>query len=164
MGFEGMKNAVFYRWLVLICLIGAGLCIAGFGGFFSYVLAVDVTKLSFIILAAFGAVSGWIGWLTHRATKSYTDLGSILTQLDGAWFAATVFNALGLLGTVIGFTLLMSGSVFAGATAATIPTVILAALSKVGVALTTTLFGIGASLLTKLQAFNLEQWINRGGG
>jgi hypothetical protein len=163
MGFEGMKKAVFWKWLVLVCLIGAGLTIAGWMGFFAYVAAVDITKLSFIILAAFIYVSGRVGWLSYKAIQDSADTKALLQELEIAWFASSIFSAVGLFGTIIGFTLLMSGSIFAGVTAATIPTVIVAALSKVGIALTTTLFGIGSSILTKLQAYNLEHSLLKRG-
>ena len=155
---------VFLRWLLLISLIGVGTVFLFLAGLFEEINRVDFTKISFAIFAVFLFFSLKTGVLTYRAARLHSwgnnNFGKITKENETGWFWADAFTGAGMIGTVIGFIAMMSGT-FDNVTGTNIQSVITFALSKMGLALYTTAAGLVCSLLLKVQLFNLAQYIDK---
>jgi hypothetical protein len=115
----------------------------------------DVSKLSFLIIGVFALVTPYIGYLTYRLSKN---LEVREWKVENCWFFANECQTLGLIGTVIGF-LVMLGSAFVGLNVADVANV-QHALETMALgmssALLTTLVGMVCGVLLKLQLMNLH--------
>jgi len=111
----------------------------------------DQTKISFLILSVFILTSGWVGWCTKHSEYKFQNI-------DVGWFVAEACLALGMIGTVTGFLLMLSGA-FADidlANTATIQTALSNMALGMSTALYTTLVGLICSLTLKIQLINVE--------
>jgi flagellar motor component MotA len=152
----------FLRWWLMFCIfIIAGIGLQQFG-YVDGLYYADQSKLSFVILAVFFAVSSYIGLLTYRKMK---DVALFKTskekelQLENCWFVANECQTVGLIGTVIGF-LMMLSSAFANLDITVVTTVqeaIKFMALGMSTALVTTLVGMVCGLLLKLQLINIDE-------
>jgi len=142
------------KWWLIFCLT-----ILGFGTLYhfnvhSLLYYADVTKLSFLIIIIFMFASIWIGRKTYDLeTTSVVD-----DTIDVGWFIAESCLAIGMIGTVTGF-LYMLGTAFENidVTNATTLQDALASMARgMSTALYTTLTGLIASLVIKIQLVNYE--------
>ena len=142
------------KWWLIFCLT-----ILGFGALYhfnvhSLLYYADVTKLSFLIIVIFMFTSIWIGRKTYDLeTTSVTD-----DTIDVGWFVAESCLALGMVGTVTGF-LYMLGTAFENidiTNAATLQDALASMARGMSTALYTTLTGLIASLIIKIQLVNYE--------
>jgi|TARA_B110001454_G_scaffold212772_1_gene229972 hypothetical protein len=146
------------RWWLIFCL---SVLAGGVAIYFNLHIDLyhgDQTKISFLILAVFILTSGWIGWCTKKSNyqSQYIDTG---------WFISEACLALGMIGTVTGFLLMLSGA-FADidlANTATIQTALSKMALGMSTALYTTLVGLICSLTLKIQLVNVENEIQRNG-
>ena len=142
------------KWWLIFCLILLGIGISYHFNLHSLLYYADVTKLSFIIITIFIFTSVWIGRKTFDLEKtSVTD-----DNINVGWFIAETCLALGMVGTVTGF-LYMLGTAFENIdiTDATTLQDALATMAKgMSTALYTTLTGLIASLIIKVQLVNYE--------
>ena len=142
------------KWWLIFCLILLGIGITYHFNLHSLLYYADVTKLSFIIITIFIFTSVWIGRKTFDLEKtSVTD-----DNINVGWFIAETCLALGMVGTVTGF-LYMLGTAFENIdiTDATTLQDALASMAKgMSTALYTTLTGLIASLIIKVQLVNYE--------
>jgi len=142
------------KWWLIFCLT-----LLGFGTLYhfnmhSQLYYADVTKLSFLIIIIFMFTSVWIG----RKTYDLETTSVIDDKIDVGWFIAESCLALGMVGTVTGF-LYMLGTAFENIdiTDATTLQDALASMAKgMSTALYTTLTGLIASLIIKVQLVNYE--------
>ena len=142
------------KWWLIFCLT-----LLGFGTLYhfnvhSLLYYADVTKLSFLIIIIFMFTSVWIG----RKTYDLETTSVIDDKIDVGWFIAESCLALGMVGTVTGF-LYMLGTAFENIdiTDATTLQDALASMAKgMSTALYTTLTGLIASLIIKVQLVNYE--------
>ena len=142
------------KWWLIFCLT-----LLGFGTLYhfnmhSQLYYADVTKLSFLIIIIFVFTSVWIG----RKTYDLETTSVIDDKIDVGWFIAESCLALGMVGTVTGF-LYMLGTAFENIdiTDATTLQDALASMAKgMSTALYTTLTGLIASLIIKVQLVNYE--------
>ena len=142
------------KWWLIFCLILLGFGTLYYFNMHSQLYHADVTKLSFLIIIIFIFTSVWIGRKTYDLEKtSVTD-----DKIDVGWFIAESCLALGMVGTVTGF-LYMLGTAFENIdiTDATTLQDALASMAKgMSTALYTTLTGLIASLIIKVQLVNYE--------
>ena len=142
------------KWWLIFCLT-----LLGFGTLYhfnmhSQLYYADVTKLSFLIIIIFVFTSVWIG----RKTYDLETTSVIDDKIDVGWFIAESCLVLGMVGTVTGF-LYMLGTAFENIdiTDATTLQDALASMAKgMSTALYTTLTGLIASLIIKVQLVNYE--------
>tara|TARA_B100000902_G_scaffold400033_1_gene474835 strand:- start:16523 stop:16987 length:465 start_codon:yes stop_codon:yes gene_type:complete len=144
------------KWWLIICAVTL-LTVAGVY-FFDLHIALfnaDVTKLSFVIISIFIATSAWIG----SATRGLLYKELLATKdLSVGWFIAESMMALGMIGTVVGF-LLMLGTAFGNIDVNDTESLQIALTSMatgMSTALYTTLTGLVCSLLIKVQLVNYE--------
>lgn len=145
----------FLRWWLLCCLfIAAGITIQ-YLGLFVQLYDADASKLSFVILGGFTSFTVYIGVLTGRLMKRISPTPS---QLNTCWFFADSMTTIGMIGTVVGF-LLMLGLAFANLNVTEVASVqesIKTMALGMSTALCTTLVGMISGWLLKLQLVNLE--------
>jgi len=126
----------------------------------------DQTKISWIILALFGAVSGFCGreaWKLSKLKRYNRDADPMMkAKYETGWFASEICLTLGLIGTVSGFILMLYGA-FTDLNISD-PHSVQESLGKMSVgmstALYTTLVGLITSVLLKLQFFRLEMHLD----
>lgn len=145
----------FLHWWLIFCLSVFGLIVAALFGGIKYVANADATKISFIIVAAYMLASGFIGKLTHDSKKSI----EFVKHLPFCWFTTELMLGLGMIGTLIGFLLLLQvafGSQIDLSNAASTQKILSSMAVGFATSGLTTLIGLGASLLLKIQLVNLE--------
>ena len=142
------------KWWLIFCLTLLGFGTLYYFNMHSQLYYADVTKLSFLIIIIFVFTSVWIG----RKTYNLESTSVIDDKIDVGWFIAESCLALGMVGTVTGF-LYMLGTAFENIdiTNATTLQDALASMAKgMSTALYTTLTGLIASLIIKVQLVNYE--------
>lgn len=145
----------FLRWWLTFCLTGAAAIISWHFDLFAKLYDADVSKLSFFILALFMGFTIYIGALTYHTWKGTPPS---FKQLNTCWFFADSMTTLGMIGTVIGF-LVMLGLAFVNldvGDVASIQGAIKYMSLGMSTALVTTLVGMVSGWILKLQLVNLE--------
>ena len=139
------------RWWLIFCLSILAGGIAVYFNLHVDLYHADQTKISFLILSVFVLTSFWIGWKTKLTKETVQDISI-------GWFVAEACLALGMIGTVTGFLLMLSGA-FADIDLSNTST-IQSSLTKMALgmstALYTTLVGLICSLALKIQLVNVE--------
>lgn len=144
----------FLRWWLFTCLtIVFAVLLYGFN-FFGVLLEKDITYLSLFIIGIYSISSLYVGFITYKSQDLYTD------QEDTAflWFITELLVALGMIGTVIGF-IVMLGSSFADINiqnAQSVKDALTDMALGMSTALYTTLTGLVTSQLLKVQLVNAE--------
>ena len=142
------------KWWLIFCLTLLGFGTSYHFDLHSLLYYADVTKLSFLIILIFVFTSVWIG----RKTYDLEETSVFDDNLNVGWFIAETCLALGMVGTVTGF-LYMLGTAFENIDISNTQT-LQDALSNMAVgmstALYTTLTGLIASIIIKVQLVNYE--------
>jgi hypothetical protein len=159
-----MVNFAILRWLVVFV---ASIITAAFiqhKGLFAALWVADMSGISFVILSIYLVLTVYMGVLTRRLTlndPSSDIFKNNIPYLHGCWYASELLMALGMMGTLIGFTLML-GPALAGLDATNLA-ISTAAIFKMaagmGTAVLTTLVGLIASQLVKIQIINIETTI-----
>ena len=142
--------SVFVKWWIEFWLIVVGSFFAVREGYLDLVFANDITHLSYVIVGVFVAYTALLGFETarKRVNKSLIEWG---------WFLSEMSLALGMLGTVIGFIYMLSGSM--GGMSADDPETIKQALGVMALGMSTALYttaiGLVSSVLIKVQLITL---------
>ena len=151
-----MKSVL--KWWLIFCLTLLGLCACVYFNIHKDLYAADVTRLSFLIISIFICTSVWIGTKTYKVgvQQDYDQ------KSDVGWFISESCLALGMVGTVTGF-LIMLGTAFENVdvtNAATLQQALSDMATGMSTALWTTLVGLVSSLIIKVQLVNLEVALN----
>ena len=146
------------KWWLIFCLTLLGLCACVYFNIHKDLYAADVTRLSFLIISIFICTSVWIGTKTYKI-GIHQDYNQ---KSDVGWFISESCLALGMVGTVTGF-LIMLGTAFENVdvtNAATLQQALADMATGMSTALWTTLVGLVSSLIIKVQLVNLEVALN----
>jgi hypothetical protein len=143
---------VFLRWWLVFWLSVASAVVAGFLGFFPYLWRNDASYLSWACLALYALMTAFVGQLTQGARRGGQGFAQ---HLPLCWFAANTLLGLGMIGTLIGFMLLLQSMVGIGANP-DIQKLLQAMMLGFSTAGLTTIVGLACSLLLKLQLINLQ--------
>jgi len=146
--------SMFLRWWLLFCTSCAALFTAYSFGFIDALIAKDITRLSFVILGVFFSGSMFVGWLTYKRSRGK----SVEAGTNIGWFITELLLALGMIGTVIGFILMLGGSFESLNIADTgsVKTALTDMAIGMSTALYTTLVGMVCSQILKVQLVNVE--------
>lgn len=154
-------DALVKWWFIFwSCTIGA--VVAQRFDLFEKLWQVDATKLSFVIFGMFILVTGFIGVMINSSRKKI-DLDKTSLNLPTCWFATEAMNALGMIGTVAGFIIMLSTAFQTTLDPNDINSIrqlITATAIGLSTAATTTLVGLICSTLTKLQLVILERTLD----
>jgi len=143
-----MKNQLpFLRWLLIVVPLTVIAIFAHFFGFYESIYQNDKSWISFSVLGIFTLASIWIGCQTKQMSLKGTQF---------LWMTSDMCLTLGMIGTIVGFLMMLVGgfSVQSG-DAAGIQALLARFSVGLGTALYTTLVGLICSMLLKLQLFNL---------
>jgi hypothetical protein len=143
-----MKNNVpFLRWLLIIVPVTVMLIIAQHFGLYQDIHEYDKSFISFTVLAMFILQSMFVGFKTYSSDSRGSQFG---------WFVSDACLTLGMIGTIVGFLMMLRGGfTIASGDAAGIQALLARFSVGLGTALYTTLAGLVCSMLLKLQLFNL---------
>ena len=146
------------KWWLIFCITLLGLCPCVYFNIHKDLYAADVTRLSFLIISIFICTSVWIGSKTYKVgiRQDYDQ------KSDVGWFVSESCLALGMVGTVTGF-LIMLGTAFENVdvtNAATLQQALSDMATGMSTALWTTLVGLVSSLIIKVQLVNFEVALN----
>lgn len=157
-----MRYGMFLRWWLITCLVVLGSLIAHWFGLFGLIWEKDASYLSFATLALFYGTTAWIGYITlklTRACKYGTPFPNLYREFQRheqvAWFISEVCLNLGMLGTIVGFVMMLAG--FENLNIAEVQSVqeLLSQLGKsMATALYTTLIGLLCGQIIKAQTLN----------
>ena len=141
----------FLRWWLLFCLTAVAMFIAYNFGFVDALLAKDKTYLSFVIITIFVFNSFYVGWLTWQ--QKTTGSG-----IKFSWFVTELLLAIGMIGTVIGFILMLGNSfeTLNVTDTGSVKTALQDMALGMSTALYTTLVGLICSQTLKVQLVNAE--------
>lgn len=142
-------HSKFLLWWLVFTLQAILFGVSFHFGSYEYLLNNDLTRLSFVITAIWIVTSFVIGVKTFNDSQNYSK----------TWFVSDSCMTVGMIGTVVGF-MLMLGSSFANIDPSnTVQTkqVISDMASGMGTALLTTLVGLIASLFLKIQLIVAEK-------
>ncbi len=142
------------RWWLFFCISLTIMGISHYFGLFYELYEKDVTKISFGIIGLYIFTSLYIG----KLTMDYKEGENIDSGLGVGWFISESMLALGMIGTVAGF-ILMLGSSFEGLDVddtASLKETLTDMAMGMSTALYTTLTGLIFSQFTKIQLVNLE--------
>ena len=136
------------RWWLIFCLTILAGWIAIYFDIHKELYEADQTKISFLILTIFVLTSIWIGVITKLQDRT-VELG---------WFIAEACLALGMIGTVTGFLLMLNGAFtqIDLSNPTTIQNSLINMALGMSTALYTTLTGLVCSLALKIQLVNVE--------
>ena len=146
------------KWWLIFCITLLGMCTCIYFNIHKDLYAADVTRLSYLIISIFICTSVWIGTKTYKVSiqQDYDQ------KSDVGWFISESCLALGMVGTVTGF-LIMLGTAFENvdvSNAATLQQALSDMATGMSTALWTTLVGLVSSLIIKVQLVNLEVALN----
>jgi len=158
-----IKYKAFLRWWLFFVSILVGTVILQSVNGFNYIFSKDATKLTVVITVGFYLVSAWCGLKTWRLDRSSAK-GNVMTDEDYrelsrmediGWFSSDVCTNIGLLGTIMGFLMMLQDFNNLDVTnPASVQSLLVQLGSSMGVALWTTCVGLVASQLLKIQYMN----------
>lgn len=147
----------FLRWWIIFTLIVVGSILTQWLGFIDYTLENDASYLSASTYILFILTSIYLGKQQWFLSCKNHNKVSLKRFEEVAWFISDQCLNLGLLGTLIGFLMMLSG--FQGLNIADSSTIqaLLANMGRsMGTALLTTVWGLACGMLLKLQLVNFS--------
>lgn len=161
------QRRVFLHWASLPSLVLVGALIVANLGWFSVMHNGDRTRLTYVILAVFMIgtyVAGRLAWRISRLQEGEggESLSDLRSSLEHGPFLESLCERLGLLGTLFGFVMMLSGGfggLSEGGDAA--QEALRQLTSGMATAFITTLVGYVCSILLKLQYHFIEYALGR---
>jgi hypothetical protein len=141
------KNSIF--WWILLWAQVAGLFVAYHAGVLTMIWNEDITKLSTVILGIHIFMTFKVGIDTARKNRSW---------VDPLWLGADQIFAIGILGTLCGFIILMHEAFMGGvpSTPAAIQKMLTTMSNGMATAFWVSACAIVSSIIQKVQIMNLE--------
>lgn len=154
MKFRNQKQALI-TWYLIVCIQFLILTLAAVFDLHEEIWNNDQTKLSFLVIAIWFLTTGLIGFWHKLSVAS-----EIRISAKVGWYLAETCLALGMIGTVAGF-LLMLGTAFDNidiANTQSLQTALSSMALGMSTALYTTLVGLVVSIFLKSQLVSLEHY------
>jgi|TARA_R110000824_G_scaffold55629_8_gene153075 hypothetical protein len=164
-----IKHTLFLKWWLIFVSTLIGLTLVTINGGLSILWEQDATRLSFVLMAIFMGMSTWCGFKTWTLSKfidSNKEDRHIVERIEGlmevGWFTSDLCLSIGMMGTVIGFVMMLSGLAQVDVSDMnTVQGLIKNLGGGMSTALYSTLVGLICSSLLKVQYFNLNQAIDQ---
>jgi len=166
-----LTHGLFLRWWLLMSVVTVSVLICNHFNVFQTIWKQDSTKLSFAIFGVLASMSVWCGYNTFVLSslinsnvlqtfpaKAEETVIKIIHGEEMGWFASQMCLNLGMIGTVIGFIMMLVG--FSHVDVSNVKSVqdLLASMSGgMSTALYTTLAGLVSMQILQLQYFNLSR-------
>lgn len=125
-------------------------------GLIGFAWDADHSKLGFVALAVFAILTPFVGYLTYSI--NYKGLTDQKRYLQACWFGADTLMGIGMSGTLVGIMMMFSEAMgkLDVANKELVQAIIVHLSHGFTTAVITTLIGVVASMLLKLQLVNLE--------
>lgn len=145
------------KWWFIFCASLAAVSVTGFLGLLNQLWFADVSKLSFAIIGLYFTYSAYVGYLTAQATH-HCQVNFVKKNIKTGWFMSELMLGLGMIGTLVGFLILLNVSFANVDVSNTAAVKKLIADMSLGFSTSslTTLVGLICSFLLKLQLVNAE--------
>lgn len=145
------------KWWFIFCASIAAVVATGFLGLLNSLWIADVSKLSFAILGLYFTYSAYVGYLTSQTTHR-CKVNFIKKNVKTGWFMSELMLGLGMIGTLVGFLILLNVSFASVDVSNTAAVKKLISEMSLGFSTSslTTLVGLICSFLLKLQLVNVE--------
>lgn len=143
-----MSKHLLYWWL-MVCLQVLGAALAYHFGVYNLIIKADYTKITIGILAIHVIATLITGYLTWRKKLN----------TDALWYIAETQLSLGMIGTLVGFIIMLTAA-FGHNDAATLDSIkasIASIGNGMGIAIRATLVGLTSGVILKAQVLNLEK-------
>jgi hypothetical protein len=137
---------LFLRWALFMSLIAIGGFIAAGLGWAGYVTD-DPTHVTFVTLGVFFLATAWCGYLCWRLSNGH-DPEDVRHALDHGWFASSLCVSMGLIGTAIGYYMMLKNGNAGGEPSA----VIRQAFAHTSVAIINTVTGAVCGVIVEIQS------------
>lgn len=141
---------VLFRWYLLFITSIVGTLLAYYNGIIERFLTVDASYMCPTILVTYLCASLYAGYLSNNPHKINE------FRLDNLWYTAELLLVFGLLGTLIGFAILLPGFVNMTFTPDSITKLMGSIGESVGTSIYSSITGLIFSNIFKLQIKNLE--------
>ena len=164
-----IKHTLFLKWWLFFIGILVGFTFITLNNGWVILWEKDATKLSFLLLAIFSGMSIWCGYKTWMLSKFIDDgkedshaVEKIEGLVEVGWFTSDLCLTIGMMGTVIGFMMMLSGFATVDVSdTSSIQELIKSLGDGMSTSLYSTLVGLICSSLLKIQYFNLNQAIDK---
>lgn len=137
---------LFLQWSLFMCLVGVGAAIAAGLGWVGY-LRNDPTHITLVTLGVFLLATLWLGRLSWKLSNG-DDPEELKEELDHGWFASSLCVSIGLIGTAVGYYLMLQGG-NAGGEASEI---IKQTFANTSIAIVNTVFGAVCGVIVEIQS------------
>lgn len=145
------------KWWFIFCASLTALGICAYLGLINALWSDDASKLSFVIIGLYFLFSMFLGYNTSL-THDRNNFPSIRSHIKTGWFVSEFMLGLGMIGTLIGFLILLNGT-FASvdtSNASAVKELITHMAIGFSTSCLTTLVGLIASFMIKMQLVNIE--------
>jgi hypothetical protein len=145
---------LFLYWALFVSLMCVGTMFAANLGWLASVFHDDPTHITYVTVSVLLVATGWCGWLSWRLSNG-EDPREVDKDLDHGFYAARLCFYIGLIGTAIGYLIMLKN----GAAAGDPSQVIRQAFANTAIAIVNTIFGIVCSVLVEAQSHFIERAI-----
>lgn len=147
---------IFWNWWTVTILTYLGFGVASYFGAFTFLLENDPSYLSFVILGIFTIANLVVG---TRSWRLKNDVSYYFRNNNALWFTSETLLGIGMIGTVLGFLIVLSASFSEIDTSSveSMQEIISNLATGMGTALLTTLTGLVSSTVLKVQITLLEE-------
>ena len=146
---------LFLQWSLFICLVAIGAFIAADLGWVGY-LKRDPTHITYATLVVFFLATGWLGKLSWDLSKG-ADPGELEDRLEHGWFASSLCVSIGLIGTAVGYYLMLKN----GDSVGDPQQVIREAFANTSIAIINTVFGAVCGVIVEVQSHFIGHAVRR---
>lgn len=149
------EKRLFAQWAVMASLIVVGAIFAHRLGWTAY-LQDDPTRITYVTLSVFALATAWCGRLSWRLSSG-DDLRGIELDLKHGWFASSLCVSIGLIGTAVGYYMMLKHGNAGGDPAK----VIEMAFANTAIAIVNTVIGAVCGVLVEIQSHMVEHAVEK---
>lgn len=137
---------LFLQWSLFMCLVAIGAFIAANLGWVGYVRN-DPTHITYFTLVVFCLATLWLGKISWRFSNG-DDPEELEHALEHGWFASSLCVSIGLIGTAVGYYIMLKNGVGSGDPS----DVVRRAFGDTSIAIINTVFGAVCGVIVEVQS------------
>lgn len=148
------EKRLFVQWSVMASLIVVGVIFAHRLGWTAY-LQDDPTRITYVTISVFALATAWCGRLAWHLSSGH-DPKDVELDLKHGWFASSLCVSIGLIGTAIGYYLMLKHGVGDDP-----GKVIEMAFANTAIAIVNTVVGAVCGVLVEIQSHMVEHAVEK---
>jgi hypothetical protein len=141
------SKRLFLQWTLFVSVLCVGAMIATNLGWTSLVFNSDPTHITYVTLAVFMMATVWCGLLTWRLSNGASPK-EVEDDLAHGWFASSLCVSIGLIGTAVGYYIMLKNGNATGDPSE----VIRKAFANTSIAIVNTIFGAVSGAFVEVQS------------